>query len=543
MRKPQKRLLLLILVAPTVLVLASGLLYMIGMRLLEGQERGFWDSVSWAAETLTTTGYGADARWRHPAMVVFVALVQFTGVFLVFLIFPVYLIPLLEERFEARLPRRLDRPLEGHVVVYRYGPAVESLLGELSAAGIQSLILEPEEGEARALFEAGRRVLHLDFGEGGLAAAGLASARALIANGTDAENATVILAARQSGYAGPVLAIVEEPFHRRPIMLAGATATFTPRHILGAALAARASARIDPRVAGLRDLGRSLEVVEMQIGPESPLVGQTLEGAEVRTQTGATVLGQWVEGRLIAPPPPDMRLMAEGILVVIGPAAGLDRLTALARGPVALRRKGPFLIAGYGEVGRKVAELLRDAGEEVRVVDRESGDGVDEVGSLLDPKLLDRLDVKNAQAVILALSSDSATLFATVILKDLAPEVPVIARVNEAENVERIRRAGAYFSLSISQVSGQMLARKLLGQEAVALDPRLEILKVPADGLVGHPPRDLSIRERTGCTVVAVERGDDVLVEFDPTFRFEVGDGVYVFGTTKDVRRFEARLG
>ena len=543
MRKPQKRLLLLILVAPTVLVLASGLLYMIGMRLLEGQERGFWDSVSWAAETLTTTGYGADARWRHPAMVVFVALVQFTGVFLVFLIFPVYLIPLLEERFEARLPRRLDRPLEGHVVVYRYGPAVESLLGELSAAGIQSLILEPEEGEARALFEAGRRVLHLDFGEGGLAAAGLASARALIANGTDAENATVILAARQSGYAGPVLAIVEEPFHRRPIMLAGATATFTPRHILGAALAARASARIDPRVAGLRDLGRSLEVVEMQIGPESPLVGQTLEGAEVRTQTGATVLGQWVEGRLIAPPPPDMRLMAEGILVVIGPAAGLDRLTALARGPVALRRKGPFLIAGYGEVGRKVAELLRDAGEEVRVVDRESGDGVDEVGSLLDPKLLDRLDVKNAQAVILALSSDSATLFATVILKDLAPEVPVIARVNEAENVERIRRAGAYFSLSISQVSGQMLARKLLGQEAVALDPRLEILKVPADGLVGHPPRDLSIRERTGCTVVAVERGDDVLVEFDPTFRFEAGDGVYVFGTTVDVRRFEARLG
>lgn len=543
MRKPQKRLLLLILVAPTILVLASGLLYMAGMRLLEGQERGFWDSLSWAAETLTTTGYGADSRWHHPAMVVFVAMVQFVGVFLVFLIFPVYLIPVLEERFEARLPRRLDRPLQGHVVVYRYGPAVESLLGELSAAGIESLILEPDEAQARALFEAGQRVLHLGFGEGGLSAAALATSRALIANGSDAENATVILAARQSGYGGPVLAIVEEPFHRRPIMLAGATATFTPRHILGAALAARASARIDPRVAGLHDLGSRLEVVEMQIGAESPLVGQTLEGAEVRTQTGVTVLGQWIEGRLVAPPPPGMKLVAEGILVVIGPTAGVDRLTELARGPVALRRKGPFLIAGYGEVGRKVAELLRDAGEEIRVVDREPAAGVDEVGSLLDPKLLDRLDVRNAQAVILALSSDSATLFATVILKDLAPEVPVIARVNEAENVERIRRAGAYFSLSISQVSGQMLARKLLGQEAVALDPRLEILKVPADGLVGQAPRDLAIRERTGCTVVAVERGDDVLVEFDPAFRFEPGDGVYVFGTTQDVRRFAARMG
>jgi Trk K+ transport system NAD-binding subunit len=474
-------------------------------------------------------------------MVIFVALVQFVGVFLVFMIFPLYLIPILEERFQARLPRQLEKPMNGHVVVYRYGPAVESLLGELVAAGIESILLEPDEAQARKLFEAGRRVLHLGLGEGGLAAANLAASRALIANGTDDENAAVILAARQSGFTGPVLAVVEEPFHRRPIMLAGATATFTPRHILGAALAARASAKIDPRVAGLHELGRRLEVVEMQIGSASPLVGETLESAAVRTRTGVTVLGQWLGGKLVAPPTPKMRLEADGILVVIGPAASLDRLSALARGPVALRRKGPFLIAGYGEVGRKVAELLRDAGEEILVVDREAASGVDEVGSLLDPKLLDRLDVRNAQAAILALSSDSATLFATVILKDLAPEVPVIARVNEAENVERIRRAGAYFALSISQVSGQMLAGKLLGQEAVALDPRLEILKVPAEGWVGQRPG--SIRQRTGCTVVAVERGDEVLVEFDAAFRFATGDGVYVFGTTQDVRRFAARAG
>ncbi len=543
MRKAQKRLILLIFVAPTLLVVASALLYMVGMRLFEGEVRGFWDSLSWASETLTTTGYGADARWRHPAMVVFVAVVQFVGVFLVFLIFPLYLIPILEERFQARLPRQLGKPLVGHVVVYRYGPSVESLLGELSAAGIASLVLEPDESVARKLFEAGQQVLHLGLGEGALGAAGLAASRALIANGGDDENATVILAARQAGYAGPVLAIVEEPFHRRPIMLAGATATFTPRHILGAALAARASARIDPRVAGLHELGRRLEVVEMQIDAASPLVGETLESAAVRTHTGVTVLGQWIEGKLVAPPPPSMRLVAEGILVAIGPAASLVSLSSLARGPVALRRTGPFIIAGFGAVGGKVAELLRDAGEEIRVIDREAIPGVDEVGSLLDPKLLDRLDIKNAQAVILALSSDSATLFATVILKDLAPEVPVIARVNEAANVERIRRAGAYFALSISQVSGQMLAGKLLGQEAVALDPRLEILKVPADRLVGLRPGEPSIRERTGYTVVAVERDDEVLVEFGSAFRFAPKDGVYVFGTTPDVRRFVERMG
>ena len=99
------------------------------------------------------------------------------------------------------------------------------------------------------------------------------------------------------------------------------------------------------------------------------------------------------------------------------------------------------------------------------------------MGDVLDARMLETAGAQDAQAMILALDADSATLFATVILKDLAPEVPVIARVNQAENVERIHRAGADFALSISQVSGQMLAKKLLGQEAVAVDPQLKILK------------------------------------------------------------------
>jgi Trk K+ transport system NAD-binding subunit len=130
-----------------------------------------------------------------------------------------------------------------------------------------------------------------------------------------------------------------------------------------------------------------------------------------------------------------------------------------------------------------------------------------------------------------------------VILKDLSPEVPVIARVNEAENVERIHRAGADFALSISQVSGQMLAKKLLGQDAVAIDPHLKVLKVAPNGLAGQHPTGLHIRERTGCSVVAVERGEDVIVEFDPDFRFGPGDAVYVCGGGNAVRRFQEVFG
>ena len=203
-------------------------------------------------------------------MVLYVVSVQFVGVFLVFLIVPIFLIPFLEERFETRLPQAVQG-LSGHVLVYRYGPAVETLLAELGAAGVPTVFLEPEDGAARRLAEAGQRVVHRGLDDAALRAARLAAARAVIANGTDDENASLILAARQLGFTGPVFAVVEEPFYRRPMMLAGATAVFTPRHILGAALAARVSTRINPGFAGVQPLGRFLAVAEVRIEPGSPL--------------------------------------------------------------------------------------------------------------------------------------------------------------------------------------------------------------------------------------------------------------------------------
>jgi Trk K+ transport system NAD-binding subunit len=536
-RRSRRRLAVLIL-GLLLMVLASSFLYMWGMTALEGKPRTFWQSLEWAGETLSTTGYGADSGWRHPVMVVLVVAVQFLGVFLVFLIFPIYLIPFLEERFETRLPQEVAKDLEGHVVVYRYGPAVETLLEELAGADVPTLILEQDDSVARRLFESGVRIVHRSLSEGALRSARLETARAIIANGTDDENAALSLSARQLGFSGTLLALVEDPFHRRPMMLAGATAVFTPRHILGAALAARASARINPRVGGIQQLGRNLEVAELRVSPESPLAGHTLDETAIGTRTGAKVVGQWIGGELMVPDGSGLRLAPGGILVVVGSPESVDRLQDLAGGAVTLRREGPFVVGGGGEVGRKVAELLRAVGEEVTLVDRHPGPEVDLVGNVLDSRLLEAAGVKDAQAVILALDADSATLFATVILKDLAPGVPVIARVNEAENVERIHRAGADYALSISQVSGQMLAKKLLGQESVAVDPQLKILKIVPDGLAGRHPATLAIRERTGCSVVAVERGDDVLVEFPADFRFKPDDAIYICGSGNAVRRF-----
>ena len=536
----RKRLLILIAIVPLV-VLVSAILYQLGMATFEQEERDFWSALEFAAETVTTTGYGADADWQHPAMVLFVISLQMVGLVLLYMIVPMVLIPFFEERFEARLPRRAPKMAQ-HIVIYRYGPSVETLAQELIETDTPMVIIEHDATTTRQLLERKLPVIYAEVVSTALSQAHFGQARALIANGSDEENAALLLVAQQLDFQGEVLALVEEPYHRKPMQLAGAHAVYTPRHVLGAALAARASHRISPRVSGIQQLGRKLQVAEIPIAVDSELAGRTLGEAKIGRRTGATIIGQWVKGHLETRPTVDMRLAPRGILVSLGRPESLDQLTELAASERRVTTPdGPFIVAGFGEVGRKVKQLLRDAGESVVVIDRKDGVGVDLAGDVLEPGVLDSAGLVGAQAVILALDSDSSTLFATVIVKDRAPEIPIIARVNEAENVERIHHAGADFALSISQVSGQILAHRLLRQEAVTVDPQLRVLKTLAPGLAGRSPSSLDVRQRTGCSVVAVERGADLIVEFDPGFEFRVDDVIYVCGGNSETQRFVAR--
>lgn len=537
MPRPSHRFIALVSMLAAILV-AMALLYMLGMEYLEGKPRTFWQSLQWAGGATSTTGFGVDTSWTHPVMVVFVVFAEFMGVALFFVVLPIYLLPFLEERFETKLPNK-SASARNHVVIFDYDATVATLLVELAQAAIPSVIIDEDETQARHLLAQGHRIVFGNLDEGVLEKCNLGQARALIVNSSDDRNAATILAARQLGYAGEIIALVEDPFHRHPMLLAGASEAYTPRHVLAAALAARASQKVSPTVAGMQHLGHKLQVAEARITRDSVLGGKTLDEAGFGQHAGVSVIGQWVGGKLIAPPTPGMRLEPGGILVLLGSDYGIGNFIDLCAGARRLRRTGTFVIAGAGEVGRKVAELLADAGEKTFTIDSQPGRGADLVGNMLDMKVLEQAGLENAQAVILALSTDAAAVFSAVIVRDLAPDVPVIARVNRAENVERLYVAGADFALSLSQVSGQLLAFRLLGKESVTVGAELRVAKVSASGLEKYHPRENDLREKTGCAVIAVERGNELLVEFGPDFRFQRDDAAYVCGNAEATQKFK----
>ena len=433
--------------------------------------------------------------------------------------------PLVEERFTGQLPRSLPDVEEEDVVIYGFGAEVEGLMEELRSRGRPAVVIEEDEAAARRLLARGERVVHASLAEEELDLRRLAGARALVANGEDDRNALFALGAREQGFRGTIVALIEEPSRRAAMTLAGASAAFTPNHALAAVLAVRASARIGPRVAGVEPLGHLLEVAEIRVHDGSPLAGQTLAGSELRARTGAQIVGQWREDSLHSPPGADESLKPGSILVAAGSPESIRRLDDWVR---PITEEGPLVVVGSGDVREKLVEILRSAGEPVFVVDPAGGEGVDLAGDILDREVLERTPIAGARAVSLAHETDSADLLATTVIRDYAPEVPIIAAVNHVENVGRLQQAGADFALSVSQVAGQILAHHVLG-EAVSHQPRIKLVKVPARRF-GDRPLEARIRERTGCSVIAVERGGQVQLEI-PRSALSDADALYVCGT------------
>ena len=441
--------------------------------------------------------------------------------------------PPLVERFEGRLPVALPS-VDGGVVVYGYGPEVDSLLSELDRRGTASVVIEEDEAVAGRLHGDGQQVVHATLAEQELDLRPLARARALVLNGEDDANALLALSAREVGYEGPIVAMIEDPRRRAPMLLAGVNVTFAPTHVLAAVLSSRASARITPRVTGVQPLSRLLEVAELRVHDGSPLADTTLAEVGLRTRTGANVVGQWRDEALHSPPAADETIRPGTILVVAGTPESIEKLSEMAR-PIS--QEGVIVVIGFGDVGRKLAEILTAVEEEVCVVDPVERPGVHVVGDVIDSDVLRRVPLAGARIVVLTLDTDSATVFAATVLRDHAPDLPIIAAVSLAENVARIQRAGVDYALSVSQVAGQLLAYHVLG-EMVSLQPRIKLVRVGAGRLAGKNPVVERIRERTGCTIVAVEREGQVEMDFPASFRLSSDHALYICGTTDGVARY-----
>ena len=65
-----------------------------------------------------------------------------------------------------------------------------------------------------------------------------------------------------------------------------------------------------------------------------------------------------------------------------------------------------------------------------------------------------------------------------------------------------------------------------------------DLLILLAGRLAGHHPLESGIRERTGCSVVAVERAGEIILDIPSSFVLAEDDALYVCGTVRALEHF-----
>ena len=515
--------------------------YQYGMRVYENDPRTLIESFRFAVEMFSTTGFGGDAPWRSTEMNAYIAVMDLVGMALLFGALPVVATPLLESAFATSVPRSLEERLEGHVVVCSDTTRSDALLDEFESEAVPYVVVEPDPERALALYEAGHTVIRADpETTDGLSSARLTDASALVTDVSDQVDASIVLAAKELSTDVRAISVVEDSARERYHRLAGADEVLSPRSLLGESLASKVTTSVRTDLDEAVAIGDSLRIAEVSIHHGSGLAGSTLIGSRIGERTGVDVIGAWFNGSFEAAPPPDATLSAGTVLLVSGTEGQVERLVDLTNSAARRFGTGETVVVGHGQVGKTVVNTLESAEIPVTVVDRDDGEAIDVAGDATDPETLREAGVADARTVVLALPDDTTAEFATLVARDLAPNVELLARVEDPESVPKMHRAGADYVLSLSTVTGRMSASAVLAdRDVVSLDTHVEVVRTEAPTLVGRTVGEAAVRERTGCTVIAVERGEELVTDVGQETRIERGDELVVAGTDDGVRAFE----
>lgn len=187
------------------------------------------------------------------------------------------------------------------------------------------------------------------------------------------------------------------------------------------------------------------------------------------------------------------------------------------------------VVVGYGTKGRAAVDTLVNNGhdrEHIVVVDpgatalqEAHADGLAVVtGDATRQDVLRRAGVQDASQVIITTNRDDSNVLATLTVRQLNPEVWIVAAVREQENVALMKQSGANSVITSSDAVGRLLG---LSSLSPMLGSVMEDLLTYGGGLevaerdllvneVGRQPQSLPDQ------VIAVVRDEKVYRYFDP---------------------------
>lgn len=220
--------------------------------------------------------------------------------------------------------RQLERKiagLSGHVIVCGLGRMGTAVARQLREAGREVVGVDLSPDQTSAAEEGGLLYILGDAtNEQTLQAAGVERAETLMAClATDADNVFAALTARGLNGQINIIARAQHEASQDKLLRAGATRVVCP-HVIGAGRLADIVLR--PAIVDFVEVARrgvELELDELELAPQSRLVGRTLQELELPRRIGVHVVAvRRARGETIYHPTADLRLEAGDVLILIG---------------------------------------------------------------------------------------------------------------------------------------------------------------------------------------------------------------------------------
>jgi trk system potassium uptake protein TrkA len=213
-----------------------------------------------------------------------------------------------------------------------------------------------------------------------------------------------------------------------------------------------------------------------------------------------------------------------------------------------------YAVIGLGRFGSSLAKELAKLGHEVLGIDI-SEEAVNDMSSRLthgvvadstDEDVLRSLGIRNFDCVVVAIGDDiQANIMTAILLKDLGVKMVVAkalselhARVLEKIGVDRVIHPERDMAI---RVAHQLVTPNLLDYIELSKDYTIAELSVPKR-LSGVTLKELDPRNKFGCSVVAINKNDGVIIAPTAHDVLNEKDVMVIIGTNQQIEHFESEV-
>lgn len=208
-------------------------------------------------------------------------------------------------------------------------------------------------------------------------------------------------------------------------------------------------------------------------------------------------------------------------------------------------------VIGLGRFGQHIVRTLSELGHEVLAIDQDDGRVQAVVpyatqavqADATDEEALRALAIDSFPVVIVAIGNDlEDSVLVTLTLKELGVAT-VIAKASSERHGKVLSRVGADRIVFPERDMAVRLAKTLSSDnvlDLIAVTPDVSIEELTAKGqLIGSTLRELDLRARFGVTIMAIRRGDQVVVSPPADEVITEGDTLVAIGTNADLEKLE----